>query len=44
MSVDPATADYRSSANGKTYFFCSSACKATFHKNLEKFVQERSRK
>ena len=30
MTVDPATSEYRSDLNGKTYYFCSSGCKARF--------------
>lgn len=30
----PATSDYK----GKTYYFCSPACKAVFDKNPEKYA------
>jgi P-type Cu+ transporter len=38
MSVDTQTAEYRSFHDGKTYYFCSSGCKASFDKDPSKFV------
>ena len=38
MSVDPATADYRSVHDGKTYYFCSRGCKERFDKDPGGFV------
>lgn len=38
MEVDPKTAVAKSDHHGKTYYFCSKGCKATFDKNPEKFV------
>ena len=38
MSVDPATAEYRSFQNGKTYYFCSAGCKEAFDKDPAKYV------
>ena len=38
MTVDSATAEYRSIRNGKAYYFCSAACKTTFDRDPEKFV------
>ncbi len=37
MSVDTATAEYRSFHYGKAYYFCSAGCKASFDKDPEKF-------
>jgi Cu+-exporting ATPase len=36
MTVDPATAEYRSFHHGKAYYFCSAGCKATFDKDPAK--------
>src|SRR5205807_876246 len=36
MSVDPATAEYRSFHAGKAYYFCSAGCKAGFDRDPEK--------
>ena len=38
MTVDSATAEYRSFQNGKAYYFCSAGCKARFDKDPRKFV------
>ncbi len=38
MTVDPASAEYRSSHKGETYYFCSLGCKATFDKAPDDFV------
>src|SRR6266851_1983688 len=38
MTVDTATADYRSVHDGKPYYFCSAGCKASFDKDPEKFI------
>lgn len=38
MQVDEGTAAAKVDYKGKTYFFCSSACKATFQKNPEKYA------
>jgi uncharacterized membrane protein YraQ (UPF0718 family)/YHS domain-containing protein len=40
MSVDPARAEYRSSRNGETYYFCSAGCKETFDKDPGKYLAE----
>ena len=37
MSVDTATAEYRSFREGKTYYFCSSSCKAKFDSDPQKY-------
>jgi len=33
MNVNEKTAKIKSEYNGKTYYFCNQACKATFDKN-----------
>jgi len=38
MTVDEKTAKFKSVHMGKTYYFCSASCKATFDKNPIKFV------
>jgi len=38
MSVDPATAEYRSDHDGKTYYFCSRGCKERFDEDPGRFV------
>lgn len=38
MTVETATAEYRSFHDGKAYYFCSAGCKATFDKDPKKFV------
>ncbi len=38
MMVDPKTAAGKSEYQGKTYYFCSKGCKATFDKNPAKYV------
>jgi P-type Cu+ transporter len=38
MTVDSATAEYRSFHNGKAYYFCSAACKGNFDKDPAKFA------
>jgi len=38
MSVDPATAEYRSVHDGQSYNFCSRGCKESFDKDPGKFV------
>ena len=37
MNVDEKTAKFKSEHMGKTYFFCSQMCKATFDKNPTKY-------
>jgi len=39
MTVDEKTAKYKSDYQGKTYYFCATACKSTFDKNPSKFVK-----
>jgi Cu+-exporting ATPase len=38
MTVDPATAEFRSFQKGETYYFCSASCKVNFDKNPGKYV------
>lgn len=38
MQVSEATASAKTEWAGKTYYFCSPACKATFEKNPEKYA------
>lgn len=38
MSVDEKTARFRSSHDGKDYFFCSAGCKNSFDKNPGKYI------
>jgi Cu+-exporting ATPase len=38
MTVNTATAEYRSFRNGEAYYFCSAGCKGTFDKDPEKFA------
>jgi Cu+-exporting ATPase len=42
MSVDTATAEYRSFRDGKAYYFCSAGCKETFDKDPTKYVAKAS--
>ena len=39
MQVDPAKAAVSSQYSGKTYYFCSKACKAKFDANPRQFVK-----
>ena len=38
MTVDTATAEYRSFHEGKPYYFCSAGCKVSFDKDPGKFI------
>ena len=38
MSVDPATAEFHSEHDGKTYYFCSAGCKQTFDRDPAKYA------
>jgi len=42
MSVDEKTAKFKSEHMGKTYYFCSQMCKATFDKNPTRYAGEHS--
>jgi YHS domain-containing protein len=39
MNVDEKKATATASRGGKTYYFCSAACKVTFEKALEKYAK-----
>jgi YHS domain-containing protein len=39
MMVDPKTAEYKSTYQGKTYFFCSPGCKKDFEKGPDHISQ-----
>ncbi len=39
MMVDEKKAKFTSSHGGKTVYFCSAACKVSFDKNPQKYVQ-----
>jgi Cu+-exporting ATPase len=39
MQVDPAKAAGKSQYEGKTYYFCSTACKTKFDANPRQFVK-----
>ena len=38
MQVDPANAAGKSDYNGKTYYFCSKACKTKFDANPSQYA------
>jgi P-type Cu+ transporter len=38
MTVNTATAEYRSFYDGKAYYFCSAGCKVSFDKDPDKFL------
>ena len=38
MTVDTATAEYRSFREGKTYYFCSAGCKQAFDKDPARYI------
>jgi len=40
MTVDIATAEYRSTHEGKDYYFCSAGCKTRFDKDPSKFLAQ----
>jgi Cu+-exporting ATPase len=39
MSVDTATAEYRSFHDGEAFYFCSAGCKESFDKEPAKYVK-----
>lgn len=39
MYVDTATAEFRSTFEGETYYFCSASCKRSFDANPAHFVE-----
>lgn len=38
MTVDKATAKFKSDYKGTTYYFCAPGCKKAFEQNPEKYV------
>lgn len=38
MTVDEATAKFKSEFKGKTYYFCAPGCKAAFDADPEKYL------
>lgn len=44
MNVDEKTAKFKSEHMGKTYYFCSQMCKATFDKNPAKYASGETRR
>lgn len=38
MDVDPKTATWKSTYNGKKYFFCAPGCKKAFDKDPKKYA------
>jgi len=38
MDVDPKTATWKSTYNGKEYFFCAPGCKKAFDKDPKKYA------
>ncbi len=41
MTVDVATAEYRSSRGDQTWYFCSSRCQSLFDSNLDKYLGDK---
>jgi Cu+-exporting ATPase len=39
MKVDPDNPPFKSTYNGKTYYFCSEACKILFERMPEKYIK-----
>lgn len=42
MTVDTATAEYKSDYKGQTYYFCSAGCKRSFDREPERYAQSNS--
>ena len=42
MMVDEKKAKFKSDFNGKTFYFCAAACKATFDKSPAKYADSSS--
>ena len=40
MNVDEKTAKFKSTYEGKTYYFCNNACKVEFEKNPKKYAKK----
>lgn len=41
MSVDPERAEYRSSHEGETYYFCSTGCEESFDQDPSKYMSRK---
>jgi YHS domain-containing protein len=41
MEVDPKTATWKSTYQGKTYYFCDAGCKADFDKDPQRYVNKK---
>lgn len=39
MDVDEKTAKYKTTHEGKTYYFCAPGCKKAFEENPQKYVE-----
>ena len=39
MEIDPATAEWKTEYQGKTYYFCAPGCKRSFEKAPEKYLE-----
>ncbi|HTD80916.1 MAG TPA: YHS domain-containing protein [Thermoplasmata archaeon] len=39
MMVDEKTAKFTSTSGGRTWYFCSAGCKATFEKNPSRYAK-----
>jgi Cu+-exporting ATPase len=39
MEVDPKSATYKSTFQGKTFYFCSPGCKRDFDKEPQKYIK-----
>ena len=44
MTVNEATAQYKSEYQGKTYYFCAPGCKKKFDENPEQYAADESDK
>lgn len=42
MPVDPQKTEHKSLYQGKTYYFCSAACKDLFDHNPKKYIEASS--
>jgi YHS domain-containing protein len=39
MNVDEKTAEYKTTHNGKAYYFCAPGCKKAFEANPQKYLK-----
>ena len=42
MSIDPATAKYRHTHRGRTYYFCGAKCRDKFQAEPDKYLASRA--